>query len=290
MLNRIFKTILVLSLCIGISLPTNAAVSVSDGSAFVTKAEFAADLNNLSNRMAQLENSLDAKIDSLVSSYLTRNGIWNGSKQDILFGKILFHASKNTPVADSGSSRSWNKIWFWDTIFSVFDWSGSNCKLNVKKSSYSTLCKANKTGLMVVNMVKEYSNKINPTYPNHFKAGIPIKESGYAFDMHEYLYFAESKGDSNWTDMVSVECCSPMCYETRSWSAGTMVISWTGNEDVYEKWTTYLFVTKDNYYGYYFQQVVSSESPVPPITLTSTHNTCLDRGAFLIYPELISIY
>ena len=81
MINRIFKTILVLSLCVGISLPTNAAVSVSDGSAFVTKAEFAADLNNLSSRMAQLENSLDAKIDSLVSSYLTRNGIWNGAKQ-----------------------------------------------------------------------------------------------------------------------------------------------------------------------------------------------------------------
>ena len=83
MINRIFKSILVLSICIGISLPTNAAVSVSDGSAFVTKAEFAADLNNLSNRMAQLENSLDAKIDSLVSSYLTRNGIWNGAKQNI---------------------------------------------------------------------------------------------------------------------------------------------------------------------------------------------------------------
>ena len=83
MLKKMFKTILVLSLCIGVVLPTNAAVSVSDGSAFVTKAEFAADLNNLSNRMAQLENSLDAKIDSLVSSYLTRNGIWNGAKQEI---------------------------------------------------------------------------------------------------------------------------------------------------------------------------------------------------------------
>ena len=83
MLKKIFKTIFIMSLCVGISLPTNAAVSVSDGSAFVTKAEFAADLNNLSNRMAQLENSLDAKIDSLVSSYLTRNGIWNGAKQTL---------------------------------------------------------------------------------------------------------------------------------------------------------------------------------------------------------------
>lgn len=83
MIIKLFKTILVLSLCVGVALPTNAAVSVSDGSAFVTKAEFSADLNNLSNRMAQLENSLDAKIDSLVSSYLTRNGIWNGEKQEL---------------------------------------------------------------------------------------------------------------------------------------------------------------------------------------------------------------
>ena len=83
MINKVFKTILVLTICLGLTIPTNAAVSVSDGSAFVTKAEFAADLNNLSNRMAQLENSLDAKIDSLVSSYLTRNGIWNGAKQDV---------------------------------------------------------------------------------------------------------------------------------------------------------------------------------------------------------------
>ena len=72
---------LILSICFGITILSNAAVSVSDGSAFVTKAELAADLNNLSNRMAQLENSLDSKIDSLVSSYLTKNGIWNGTKQ-----------------------------------------------------------------------------------------------------------------------------------------------------------------------------------------------------------------
>ena len=93
MLKKIFKTILVLSLCLGLTLPTNAAVSVSDGSAFVTKAEFAADLNNLSNRMAQLENSLDAKIDSLVSSYLTRNGIWNGAKQSIMGYSATFNSN-----------------------------------------------------------------------------------------------------------------------------------------------------------------------------------------------------
>ena len=83
MINNTIKTLLIISIILGLNISTNAAVSVSDGSAFVTKAEFSADLNNLSNRMAQLENSLDAKIDSLVSSYLTRNGIWNGSKQTL---------------------------------------------------------------------------------------------------------------------------------------------------------------------------------------------------------------
>ena len=88
MLNKVFKTILILSICLGLTLPTNAAVSVSDGSAFVTKSEFNSDLNNLSNRMAQLENSLDGKIDSLVSSYITRNGIWNGERQLLEFNAI----------------------------------------------------------------------------------------------------------------------------------------------------------------------------------------------------------
>ena len=82
---KIFKLFVSISLILTISLINSfAAISVSDGSAFVTKAEFAADLNNLSNRMSSLENSLDAKIDSLVSSYLSRNGIWNGEKQTFL--------------------------------------------------------------------------------------------------------------------------------------------------------------------------------------------------------------
>ena len=91
MINRLFKTIFILSLCLGITLPSNAgSVQVSDGSAFITKSEMAYDLNNLSNRMAQLENSLDSKIDTLVSSYLTRNGIWNGNEQSTTNFSILY--------------------------------------------------------------------------------------------------------------------------------------------------------------------------------------------------------
>ena len=81
MIYKIMKITIIISLCLCFTLTSFAAVSVSDGSAFITKAEFAADLNNLSNRMAQVENSIDARIDSLVSQYLTRNGIWNGASQ-----------------------------------------------------------------------------------------------------------------------------------------------------------------------------------------------------------------
>ena len=82
MINRLFRTMIICGLCLGVSFPTNAsAVSVSDGAAFITKSEVASQLNNLSTRMAQLENSLDSHIDQLVSSYLTRNGIWSGDKQ-----------------------------------------------------------------------------------------------------------------------------------------------------------------------------------------------------------------
>ena len=133
MINRIFKTILVLTICLGLTIPTNAAVSVSDGSAFVTKAEFAADLNNLSNRMAQLENSLDAKIDSLVSSYLTRNGIWNGAKQTV----------------SSGATKE-----FWPATLTL---SGSNATYNNHISSGDWIPELNKSGMLATFF--EYKNK-----------------------------------------------------------------------------------------------------------------------------------
>ena len=106
MLRKVFKTILIFSICIGITIPTNAgSVSLSDGSAFVTKSELSYELNNLSNRMSQLENSLDSKIDSLVSSYLTRNGIWNGEEVNI--------DKTEARLVDTDFQSSWNS---WQTI------------------------------------------------------------------------------------------------------------------------------------------------------------------------------
>ena len=112
-MNKVFKTILIINICLGITIPANAAVSVSDGSAFVTKAEFSADLNNLSNRMASLENSIDSKIDSLVSSYLTRNGIWNGKKQSLESYRSLSNSLNTTrfkAIYESGTYANVNSV------------------------------------------------------------------------------------------------------------------------------------------------------------------------------------
>ena len=112
MFSKIKITISIL-LCFAISFSSFAAVSVSDGSAFVTKSEFSADFDNLDNRMALLENSLDAKIDSLVSSYLTRNGIWNGRKQELstytgLTNAITYNHLYNMYL--SGRTKNFNQL------------------------------------------------------------------------------------------------------------------------------------------------------------------------------------
>ena len=77
------KMILIMIMICSFSFQSFAQLSISDSSAFVTKSEFSADLNSISSRLEQVESSLDAKIDSLVSSYLTRNGIWNAAQQEL---------------------------------------------------------------------------------------------------------------------------------------------------------------------------------------------------------------
>ena len=84
---KIFLTIIIV---IVYSITSFGAVAVSDGSAFITKVEFNSNLNILSNRMTAMENSIEAKIDNLVSSYLSRNGIWSGNEQNFSLNNTKF--------------------------------------------------------------------------------------------------------------------------------------------------------------------------------------------------------
>ena len=151
MIKQLFKTILILSICICISIQSNAGgVKVSDGSAFITKSEMAYQLNNLSNRMSVLENSLDSRIDTLVSSYLTRNGIWNGAKQTL---------TNNY----TGWTGFWNESGDMHLDALRYDPSRSNfidrTVQNARIGTYNqysntnkiTICTFNKTGLVCLN-------------------------------------------------------------------------------------------------------------------------------------------
>lgn len=93
---KLLKKILTVSLIFALSFPTFSAVSVSDGSSFVSKAEFDAYKTDTNIFMTNLENSLDSKIESLVTTYLSTNGIWNGATQ------VITEAKKTTTVSFSG--------------------------------------------------------------------------------------------------------------------------------------------------------------------------------------------
>ena len=157
MMKFIFKTIFIFSLIISMVIPTYAAVSVSDGSAFVTKAEFSADLNNLSNRMASLENALDAKIDSLVSSYLTRNGIWNGAKQMLLNDSFKYGFK-------SGSTMI-GKYWYNIYNGASQQSSGGRYRIDVSGNSgdFDLVDSVNKSGMLFFNTANGLSGNGNMT-------------------------------------------------------------------------------------------------------------------------------
>ena len=109
-LLKLSKKFLLFMLIIIFPIQSFAAVSVSDGSAFVSKSEFSSTINNISNRMSLMENTLDAKIDSLVSSYLSRNGIWNGDKQKIENSTQAGAVSPFFAIGYSAINTKWSTV------------------------------------------------------------------------------------------------------------------------------------------------------------------------------------
>ena len=107
MFRKIFKTILLFSICIGITISSDAAVSVSDNSAFITRAEALAVAQSLSERIIVLENTVDEKIDNLIAAYLERNGVWNAQEQ-VLQNRSQTKGTTNRSANTSGYEDLFN--------------------------------------------------------------------------------------------------------------------------------------------------------------------------------------
>ena len=70
-LSKIFKRAMALFIIVIINFNSYAAVvSSNDGSAFITKAEFDALVNDFNSRIEDYEKSIDAKIDGAIAEYL----------------------------------------------------------------------------------------------------------------------------------------------------------------------------------------------------------------------------
>ena len=174
-LLKVSKKFLLFILMIVLSINSFAAVSVQDGSTFVTKAEFSVDMNNLSNRMSKLENSIDTKIDSYVSAYLNENGVWNSDKQKLHFddtvyvglngngnNKILmyynFVPSRSNSNAFTTSSQSYHyditNVQSTNTINNDAGTATSNVSAQTEKT---LILSTTKSGLMVIKYDKQFS-------------------------------------------------------------------------------------------------------------------------------------
>ena len=83
-LKRNLKKFVALFLILCFITPCYASLSASDGSAFVTKGEFDSAMTDFNSRLTTFEAGINSKIDSQVSSFLDRNGIWSGATQTLI--------------------------------------------------------------------------------------------------------------------------------------------------------------------------------------------------------------
>ena len=136
-MESLSKRIILFLLIIVFPINGFAAVSVSDGSAFVSKSEFSSTINNISNRVSTIENTLDAKIDSLVSSYLSRNGIWNGEKQTSNREYILDMCGRNI----NGATFTYNTY--------LPNMTSAGVEVVIVNKDFTLINSCSKTGLML---------------------------------------------------------------------------------------------------------------------------------------------
>lgn len=233
MFKKIFKTVFIVNLCLGLSITTNAnSVNVSDGSAFITKSELAYKLNNLSNRMTQLENSLDSKIDTLVSSYLTRNGIWNGTVQSITTEANAEHSF----VSDWGSGN----VGTTNFVVTHFD--------------EAVILNTTKSGLLFGSFA--YGNKHKGDPNNWYYGGYMSSRNGWAWDhncsiqlsfyekdqgsttqtvgeLKTVIRIGDSLGGMNWDSAAYTFIAIPM----PNWNVIPFQFFVEKNKEIWWKWT-----------------------------------------------------
>ena len=163
-------------LCIIICF-NNYAINASDDTAFITKEEFDRTMADFNARLTTFESGINSKIDSQVTSYLDRNGIWSAAKQEV----------KTTKTKVFGLRK------ISDTKYTIFGWyyiPGKDLKKEINNFNYATwnnhsyyfgvddsgtyydfVDSCTKSGLMCLVYSKKYGmytgERDNPTFVQH---------------------------------------------------------------------------------------------------------------------------
>ena len=94
-LSKIFKRAMALFIIVIINFNSYAAViSSNDGSAFITKAEFDALVNDFNSRIEDYERSIDAKIDGAIAEYLAGLATSISISGNTLFSSLIGNPAK----------------------------------------------------------------------------------------------------------------------------------------------------------------------------------------------------
>ena len=101
--SRVFKRALALFIIVIINFNSfSAVVSSNDGSAFITKAEFDALVNDFNSRIEDYEKSIDAKIDGAIAEYLAGLATSIAVSGNTLFSSIVGDNNITCQIGDTG--------------------------------------------------------------------------------------------------------------------------------------------------------------------------------------------
>lgn len=106
---KMVKRLICAYLIITFVMPSFATTGVSDGTAFITKKEFDAALSDFNGRLSSFQAGINSKIDSQVSSYLDRNGIWSAKSMVLDNAKTSIAFYHN--IVDPSTAVSSGNVW-----------------------------------------------------------------------------------------------------------------------------------------------------------------------------------
>lgn len=203
-----YRKIVLLILIISLTIPSYAAVSVNDGSAFVTKSDMNSNLNGLRNRVSALENSINVKIDSLVAAYLNRNGIWNGEAQKLNTAntswKYGYGASTSMTVRQMlATAQSPREVMYQNTMAN-----NAHCLITayndgvVNNKTLNLVDTISKTGLAIINT--SYTDAVT-TDPRVCVTAVDSSRTGLHGDHFLFEYTAKVELFQNSVKLSQVE-------------------------------------------------------------------------------------